>query len=499
VHKISHKLIFAFGALIAVLLIEMILNQVITRQATDSYEKLKTEVGPAVRMLDKFQAVNKELILLALNKVNAPSEISHVNRMKVLTEVELPHYIMEVFHLQEILMPSDPKVLLSKDIISHTHETIEIVKEINILLLTNKDYQDSSKVNSASEKVNNSLAQHSFLLDNGINGLQLAYNSEFEKQQAQLSNRLNSFYNIILITGMVGILIGLIIAFQTIKAITSPIEALEASALRISVGDYDTKIDVKGKSELDILGNSFNKMARALKRSFEDIQRKNKELEQFVYIASHDLQEPLRTIDSFTKLLQSKKKVQHSEQTDMYLNFMSEASSRMIQLIKGLLDYSRIGKVDELKTVDCSALVNDVKNDLAAIIIDTNTTVDIDALPQIQGFDMELRLLFQNLISNAIKFRKPHIDPIIKISALENEDSWKFSVRDNGIGMQEDHKKKIFLIFQRLHGRGVYEGTGIGLAHCQKIIDMHGGKIWVDSVVGKGSDFQFTIPKQTID
>ncbi|MBO6606676.1 sensor histidine kinase [Psychroserpens sp.] len=230
-----------------------------------------------------------------------------------------------------------------------------------------------------------------------------------------------------------------------------------------------------------------------LKKYTSRLEYQNSALKQFTYVASHDLQEPLRTVSNFVELLRQQYQGKLDENADHYLRFISEASTRMSELVKGLLDHSRIGGDKELVTVDCNKLLEAIQKDLAAAITETNTSFNIGELPQLKGYKTELRLLFQNLISNAIKFCKPGTTPEINISAKE-ENGWTFTIRDNGIGIADNHKEKIFLIFQRLHNKNDYEGTGIGLAHCQKIIELHGGKIWVDSQPNKGSTFYFNIP-----
>jgi len=230
-----------------------------------------------------------------------------------------------------------------------------------------------------------------------------------------------------------------------------------------------------------------------LKKYTSRLEYQNSALKQFTYVASHDLQEPLRTVSNFVELLRQQYQGKLDENADHYLRFISEASTRMSELVKGLLDHSLIGGDKELVTVDCNKLLEAIQKDLAAAITETNTSFNIGELPQLKGYKTELRLLFQNLISNAIKFCKPGTTPKINISAKE-ENGWTFTIRDNGIGIADNHKEKIFLIFQRLHNKNDYEGTGIGLAHCQKIIELHGGKIWVDSQPNKGSTFYFNIP-----
>ncbi|MFN8394198.1 MAG: ATP-binding protein [Bacteroidia bacterium] len=226
----------------------------------------------------------------------------------------------------------------------------------------------------------------------------------------------------------------------------------------------------------------------------EALVAKNKELEQFAYIASHDLQEPLRSITSFTQLLDEDYREQIGEDGGKYLNFLMEASERMRRLIKGLLDYSRLGREATLGRVDAAAMMKEIQLDLAVAIKECKAEVKVGPLPVFNAYELEFRQLLQNLVSNAIKFRKPGTAPMIDVSARQVGSAWEFSIKDNGIGIAKEHQEKIFLIFQRLHNRSQYDGTGIGLANCVKIVAMHGGKIWVESEKDQGSTFKFTIP-----
>lgn len=227
----------------------------------------------------------------------------------------------------------------------------------------------------------------------------------------------------------------------------------------------------------------------------EKLEQKNKELQQFAYVASHDLQEPLRTIISFTDLMMEQYGGSIDDSADTYLRFISNASNRMSDLVKGLLDYTRIGKNFEVSEVNSDIVLKNVLDDLNTLITEKNVTFETKSLPIIQGLDTEIRSLFMNLITNAIKYKKKGENPFIRIGATEELDSWQFHVEDNGIGIEKAHLKRIFLIFQRLHNKDEYAGTGIGLAHCQKIVELHGGKIWVESTPSIGSTFYFTIPK----
>ncbi|MDN3657419.1 two-component regulator propeller domain-containing protein [Ferruginibacter paludis] len=226
----------------------------------------------------------------------------------------------------------------------------------------------------------------------------------------------------------------------------------------------------------------------------EALQIKNRELEQFAYVASHDLQEPLRTTAGFVQLLEKQYQGKLDERADKYLRFISDASGRMKQLISDLLEFSRIGNNKKLQIVDCNIIVENVLADISLITRETGAVIQHDQLPQLIGYSSEMKALFQNLIINGIKFRRPGVSAQIKVYAERKSSHWLFAVKDNGIGIEPQYQERIFEIFQRLHTRSEYEGSGIGLSHCKKIIELHRGKIWVESAAGEGSTFFFTIP-----
>jgi PAS domain S-box-containing protein len=235
----------------------------------------------------------------------------------------------------------------------------------------------------------------------------------------------------------------------------------------------------------------------SLERKNKELERKNKELEQFAYVASHDLQEPLRTTTSFVELLQQQYKGKLDEKADKYLSFITQSTARMGVFIKDLLDYSRIGYKKEIQEVDCNKILQDVLEDLDAAIMETQASILAEPLPVMNGYPTEIKQLFQNLIANAIKFRKKDTVPEIKISVQNIKGYWEFAFKDNGIGIEKQHSERIFIIFQRLHTRNEYNGSGIGLSHCKKIVELHKGNIWLESGLGKGSTFYFTIPQTT--
>jgi PAS domain S-box-containing protein len=233
----------------------------------------------------------------------------------------------------------------------------------------------------------------------------------------------------------------------------------------------------------------------ALEKQRQDLLRSNEELQQFAYVASHDLQEPLRTISSYLELLERRYKGELDDRADKFINYAVDGVTRMQALIQDLLNYSRLGTHDRPpEPIDCEKIVDRAISNLRVAITDSQAAITRDNLPQVMGDASQLTQLFQNLIGNGIKFRTDGVPPQIAIGVEKCHGEWLFSVQDNGIGIANQYQDRIFAIFQRLHGRMEYPGTGIGLAVCRKIVERYGGKIWVESQPGCGSTFYFTIP-----
>ncbi len=259
---------------------------------------------------------------------------------------------------------------------------------------------------------------------------------------------------------------------------------------------YDNRDKVLGYSKITRDLTERMQIEQMIRTQADELQEKNRELENFTYIASHDLQEPLSTVTSMIELIREEAEMQFNKDTELYFSFIDEAAERMRNLIKGLLNYSRLGRNRELSSVNLQELIDDVQSDLHNRIKSQNARIEIaDPLPEIRGFSVEMRLLFQNIIGNALKFSSPHRRPIIRIRASEEDQHWKFAISDNGIGIKENYLSRIFVIFQRLNDKKLYEGDGIGLAHCKKIVEIHEGKIWAESVFGQGTTICFTISK----
>jgi PAS domain S-box-containing protein len=231
-----------------------------------------------------------------------------------------------------------------------------------------------------------------------------------------------------------------------------------------------------------------------LKHQKEDLARSNAELQQFAYVASHDLQEPLRMVTSYLELLERRYKGQLDAKADQFIGYAVDGAVRMQALINALLSYSRIGTKDESwQPVDCEVLLQEVLTNLQVTIDQNQASITHDPLPSVIADRTQLAQLFQNLISNGIKFRQA-ATPQIHIGVERLADKWLLSIRDNGIGIDQQYGDRIFVIFQRLHSRGDYPGTGIGLAICKKIVERHGGKLWVKSELDQGATFYFTLP-----
>jgi signal transduction histidine kinase len=287
-----------------------------------------------------------------------------------------------------------------------------------------------------------------------------------------------------------------------------PLHRLAAQVRRVAGGDFEHEVTARGPREVTHLAADVNTMRERILQELSatreanadlqahasELQRSNSELEQFAYVASHDLQEPLRKVASFTQLLQRRYAGQLDARADQYIEFAVDGAKRMQALINDLLAYSRVGRSDrEPALVSSDAALTQARANLGEQIEATGATIETGHLPLVLAEMPLLIAVFQNLLSNALKFSggKP---PRVVITARRDEAFWLFSFSDNGIGIEPEYAERIFVIFQRLHERSAYEGTGIGLAMTRKIIEYFGGRIWLDTTVTEGTRFYFTLP-----
>jgi signal transduction histidine kinase len=299
------------------------------------------------------------------------------------------------------------------------------------------------------------------------------------------------------------------------RLVSRPVVELAEQVRDAAEGNYDRHIASGGSPELAGLAGDVDAMRQKiatelsevreartqvewindqLKIQAEELTRSNRDLEQFAYVASHDLQEPLRKVASFCQLLQRRYAGQLDERADQYIGFAVDGAQRMQRLINDLLAFSRIGRLTSGFTeVDLNRVLEEVRSQLEARAGADGEIIWAD-LPIVEGEEPLLTTLFVNLIGNSLKFRRPDVPPVIRVSAQLEDDEWQINVRDNGIGIEAEFADKVFVIFQRLHARDAYEGTGIGLAIVKKIVEYHGGRIWLDLDVEEGTSINFTIP-----
>jgi signal transduction histidine kinase len=538
--SIKKRIYWSFSLLVFLFVINGIITILTINSNKKLTEHLSKGVEPSLQAIGDFEDMLVESRMYTTNWVFLRSNTedkrqlekihqSGYNTIKLRLNGYATHWVNKnwVDSLNKVFTGFEELLAVEKNIMSSLHEF--------------KDYDDPVIKLEAERKVEEEVLPRSTALMNALNTIQ-QFGASIRNSENDLlektSLKLRFFIFILVLTIICA---GMLLSIYLTRVIVGPINKIRLIVNDLGKGiiraiDPHTKKDEIGEmvwsinnlseklsittafaneignrnfdswyeplSGEDTLGRALITMRDNLKSSeaslavnTEELERKNKELEQFAYVASHDLQEPLRTTSSFVELLQQQYKGKLDDKADKYLNFITQSSERMEVLIKDLLDYSRIGHKRELQRVDCNRILLDVLADLDAAILETGAEIMADPLPVISGYPTEVKQLFQNLVANAIKFRQKDTIPKIEIFVQNMQDCWEFAFRDNGIGIEREHRERIFIIFQRLHTRTLYKGSGIGLSHCKKIVELHNGKIWVESTPGHGSTFYFTIHK----
>ncbi|MFF4812342.1 ATP-binding protein [Micromonospora chersina] len=349
-----------------------------------------------------------------------------------------------------------------------------------------------------------------------VDGLQ----GEILEVRQKTADKVNATSNVLVVLLIVAALVvavaGAVLLVSLDRILIRPLAGLVGQVREVAAGDYRHRIEGSGPPEFRLLADDIDimrqKIARELdevreareriewvnsqlQKQAEELTRSNRDLEQFAYVASHDLQEPLRKVASFCQLLQRRYSGQLDERADQYIAFAVDGAQRMQRLINDLLAFSRIGRLTTGFTeVDLNKVMGDVAGQTEAARQYADAELTWDRLPVIRGEEPLLTNLLANLVSNSIKFRRPDVPPKVHVSARLVDDEWEISCRDNGIGIEPEFADKIFVIFQRLHSKDAYPGTGIGLAIVKKIVEYHGGRVWVDTGTAEGTTIRFTLP-----
>lgn len=331
---------------------------------------------------------------------------------------------------------------------------------------------------------------------------------------------------VVIVLVLLVVVMGLFMWRALQRGVTRPLARLADSVRAASTGEHEHEIRVEGTGEVAALAADVEHMrrelvqqvaevrashaetertharlaeqARELARSNQELERSNRDLEQFAYVASHDLQEPLRKVASFTQLLQKRYGEQLDERADQYIAFAVDGARRMQRLIQDLLSFSRVGRSgSEPEDVDLERALEQVRHDQEGRIVEAGAEITHDPLPVVRGEKALLTMLLTNVVGNAVKFRDPDRPPRVHLSARRvsgAEPGWELSCTDNGIGIDPQYAERVFVIFQRLHPKDVYSGTGIGLALVKRVVEHHGGRVWLEPAPGGGTSVRWTLP-----
>ncbi|OHX07462.1 ATP-binding protein [Micromonospora sp. WMMB235] len=354
-----------------------------------------------------------------------------------------------------------------------------------------------------------------------VNTLQDEILTVREETADRVNSTSNTLVVLLIIAALVVTAAGVVMLLSLDRILIRPLAALVSQVREVADGDYRHHIEGSGPPEFRRLAEDIDQMRMKIARELDEVReareriewvnsqlqkqaeeltRSNRDLEQFAYVASHDLQEPLRKVASFCQLLQRRYAGQLDERADQYIAFAVDGAQRMQRLINDLLAFSRIGRLTTGFTeVDLNKVMGDVAGQTEAALQYADAELTWGEMPTIRGEEPLLTNLLVNLVSNSVKFRRPDVPAKVHVSARLVDGEWEISCRDNGIGIEPEFADKIFVIFQRLHSKDAYPGTGIGLAIVKKIVEYHGGRVWVDTDADEGTTIRFTLPALEAD
>ncbi len=538
--SLRKRIYISFALLSTLFVINAVITVVVLNKNKKEHKHISNVTDPSIEALHDLRKIMRESMMFTTNWIFIRSAGEDKKGLKELQEVDYPALKIKLTALSAKWYETATADSL-KNIFHDFEDLIKDEQSIMGLLQQFEDYNDPIKKFSAEDILESVVIPKINLLSKTLNDImQSGRNLKF-KEEKKLAAASVFLRTLIFILAISTVCLGIFFSIYMAKRIIVPIRQIytilndlgkgiirpiniaakgdevgemiwsvnnlssklsHTAAFASEIGNRNFDFSYEPLSNEDTLGKALIAMRDNLKINEENIskknkelERKNKELEQFAYVASHDLQEPLRTISSFVNLLKDQYYGKLEGHADRYITYITQSSERMKILINDLLEYSRLGNKKELQEIDCNNLIHEVLADLDKKINDEQAVITVEKLPVIKGYRTEMKQLFQNLIVNAIKFKRKDTIPEINITANHQYSQWSFAISDNGIGIPEEHRERIFIIFQRLHTRTEYEGSGIGLAHCKKIVGLHGGKIWVDSAPGEGTTFNFNIPE----
>ena len=476
-----------YGLVLVVMLAIALITLIRLQDATAVADRLSRQEAPALQAIDDLKVqIGSEQI--AVNRFLLSSEITPKGRENLLGPYFRAHDV--IFGDLAVLVAFGQSGGAAGQAAALTNLRSQIQ-----LMETQSDHEIAAIRAGAPIEVANSMdfAQADVVrsLAAAI-GDQVALAIRLSAADAQASAAVST--RLVVIASLLGLGLSLLVAVLVTLNISVPLSRLTATADRIAAGDMVAPAVSHRGDEIGSLSRAVTKMVRTLNQQASELKRSNGDLEQFAYIASHDLQEPLRMVSGFTGLLQRRYAGKLDADADEFIGFVIGGVNRMQALINDLLSYSRVGREDvAAKPVDMQVVVDQALANLQATIEERSALVSRGPLPTVMTNHGMLVRVFQNLIGNALKFCKAD-RPIVRIAAEQHGAEWVFSVADNGVGIDPQYRDRIFLIFQRLHQQSEYPGTGIGLAVVKRIVERNGGRIWLESEPGKGTTFFFTLP-----